>query len=642
MEAASIFGRDASDLRLPPSKTESIITVVGDTIPVTMEKIVKKVNEEIERGWLGPNTSCPYHPAHFTGQDCSFCYCPFFPCNDTTFGWELQGRHGPVWNCSDCLFIHRTPVVKFIYSEIERLGIKDAGDERFRDIFKEAKERFWKKGSALMVVGATSDAGKSVTVAAICRILHDRGYLVAPFKSQNMSLNSKVTRTGAEIAMIQVLQAKAAGITNPDAHMNPILLKPKGDAVSQVMVCGKPFADYDVDGYYNEFVPGPGIGIVKEHVEFLKDRYDCVVMEGAGSPAEINIYDKDIANMRAADIADANVILVVNVEWGGSFAYAIGTVDLMPEKDRKRIKGIILNNVRGDPSRLRPGADQLEEMTGIPVIGIVPHADVVLPSEDSEALRGVRKKGLGKSLIGVVKFPRMANFTDLDPLFLEDVSTVFIERPEDMKGVDALVLPGTKNTVSDLLWMEEKGIADEIRKFWKRIPIVGICGGYQMMGMTLDDSNGIEAGRPEVYKGLGFFDNVTRFGEYSKQIIQNEGVLAVGDGGEITGYELHMGISEVGEKQPLVMLSRFHADPVPEGSVREEDLTFGTYQHGIFDKPAFRKYFLSFVKHDGEPVDTSGTEDYDAILEENLSKLAKVFEDNMDVEKLIDIAGARE
>ena len=606
-----------------------------------MDKICKKVNEEMQRGWLGPNHQCPYHPAHFTGQDCSFCYCPFFPCNDKTFGWELQGRHGPVWNCSDCLFIHRTPVAKFIYSEIERLGIKDASDPRFADIFKDAKAKFWKKGKALMVVGATSDAGKSVTVAAICRILHDRGYLVAPFKSQNMSLNSKVTRSGAEIAMIQVLQAKAAGLTNPDAHMNPILLKPKGDTVSQVMVCGKPFADYDVDGYYNEFVPGPGIEIVKEHVEFLKDRYDCVVMEGAGSPAEINIYDKDIANMRAADIADANVILVVNVEWGGSFAYAIGTIELIPENDRKRIKGIILNNVRGDPSRLRPGADELERLTGVPVIGIIPHADVVLPSEDSEALRGVHKKGAGKCLIGVVKFPRMANFTDLDPLFLEDVSTVFVERPQDLQGVDALVMPGTKNTVSDLLWMKENGLFDAIKGLWKNIPIVGICGGYQMMGQSLDDSNGIEAGKSAVYEGFGFFDNTTKFDEYDKQIIQNEGKLAVGDGGEITGYELHMGLSEVNEK-PLILLDRFHADPLPEGSVREEELTFGTYQHGIFDKPAFRRYFLSFVKHEGSSIEFNETDDYDKVLEENLVKLAKVFGDNMDVDRLIDIAGVKE
>jgi adenosylcobyric acid synthase len=235
----------------------------------------------------------------------------------------------------------------------------------------------------------------------------------------------------------------------------------------------------------------------------------------------------------------------------------------------------------------------------------------------------------------------MANFTDLDPLFLEDVSTVFVEKPEDLEGVDAIVMPGTKNTVSDYLWMEEKGIADVIRGLWKKIPIVGICGGYQMMGRTMDDSLGVENGQKKVYEGLGFFDNVTTFGEYSKHIIQNEGKLAVGDHGYITGYELHMGESAVNEK-PLVMLDRFHADPVPEGSVREDELTFGTYQHGIFDKPAFRKYFLSFVKHEGRPVEMAEEKDYDSILEENLVKLAKVFEDNMDVERLIDIAGVRE
>ena len=175
-------------------------------------------------------------------------------------------------------------------------------------------------------------------MAAICRILHDRGFIVSPFKSQNMSLNSKVTRNGSEIAMIQTLQSKASGLKNPDHHMNPILLKPKKDTTSQVIVCWKPYADYDVDGYYNEFVPGTGREIVREHVDFLKQMYDFVIMEGAGSPAEINIYDKDIANMRAAEIADADVILVVNVEWGGSFAYAIGTVELLPEEDRKRVK----------------------------------------------------------------------------------------------------------------------------------------------------------------------------------------------------------------------------------------------------------------------------------------------------------------
>lgn len=608
-----------------------------------MDCIKKKVKEEMDRGWLGCNECCGYNPCHFHGQDCTFCYCPFYPCGDEDLGNNIVGKRGnDIWNCTDCLFIHRTEVCKFVCSEIERMGITEPKDPRFDGILKDAKERFWRPGRALMVVGATSDAGKSITVAAICRILRDRGYLVCPFKSQNMSLNSKVTRNGSEIAMIQTLQAKAAGLKNPDHHMNPILLKPKKDTTSQVIVCGKPYADYDVEAYYNEFVPGPGKDIVREHVDFLKKRYDFVIMEGAGSPAEINIYDKDIANMRAAEIADADVILVVNVDWGGAFAYALGTVELLPEEDRRRLKGIIFNNMRGNPDNIRPGLEELERLVGIPVIGVVPHADVVLPNEDSESLRGLRTKGEGKSLIGVVKFPRIANFTDLDPLFLEDVSVVFAERPEDLEGVDAVVLPGTKNTVMDYLWMESNGMADAIRSLHGKVPIMGICGGYQMMGRTIDDSKGIEGGEPRVLDGLGLLDNVTVFGEYKKRIVQDRGRMLVGDRGEITGYELHMGMSRTNEAPLFLIDGNFGEEPMEEGCVREDEMVFGTYLHGIFDRPAFRRYFLSFVKHDGESVDTTETRDYDDIVEDNIGILARVFEENLDMDRLLDILGVGE
>ena len=588
-----------------------------------MDCIKKKVNEELKAGWIGPNRSCDYHPSHFEGQDCTFCYCPFYPCEDTDLGDFIVGRRGNrIWNCSDCLFIHRTPVVKFVLSEIERLGITEAGDPRFPEVLASAKERFYRPGRALMVVGAT----------------------VAPFKSQNMSLNSKVTRSGSEIAMIQTLQAKAAGLKNPDAHMNPILLKPKGDTTSQVMVLGQPYGDYDVTDYYGKFVPGPGREIVRENVDFLKGRYDFVIMEGAGSPAEINIYDRDIANMGAAVIADADVVLVVNVEWGGSFAYALGTIELIPEQDRKRIKGVIFNNLRGKSDSFRSAIPEFERISGVPVIGVVPHADVVLPSEDSEALRGIRGKGEGRCLVGVVKFPRIANFTDLDPLFLEDVSVVFVEKASDLDGVDAVVLPGTKNTINDLRWMDERGISDRLRELRGKVPIVGICGGYQMMGATLDDSQGIEGGvQGHVAQGLGFFDNVTTFGEYSKRIVNNTAEMLVGEGGEVTGYELHMGVTDVHEKPLFRMINRFGPDAgEEEGSVREDEMLFGTYQHGIFDKMPFRKYFLSFVSHDGERPDTSDVRDYDDIIEENIDRLADVFEENLDIPALLGILGVSE
>ena len=609
-----------------------------------MDCIKKKVNEELKAGWIGPNLQCDYHPSHFTGQDCTFCYCPFYPCEDTDLGDFIVGRRGQrIWNCSDCLFIHRTPVVKYVLSEVERLGITEAGDPRFADILASAKSKFYRKGRALMVVGATSDAGKSVTVAALCRILHRRGFLVAPFKSQNMSLNSKVTRSGSEIAMIQTLQAKAAGLKNPDAHMNPILLKPKGDTVSQVMVLGQPYGDYNVTDYYGEFVPGPGREIVRENIDFLKGRYDFVIMEGAGSPAEINIYDRDIANMGAAVIADADVILVVNVEWGGSFAYALGTMELIPEQDRKRIKGVIFNNLRGKPDGFKSAIPEFERISGIPVLGVVPHADVTLPSEDSEALRGVRGKGEGKCIVGVIRFPRIANFTDLDPLFLEDVSVRFVEKPSDLDGVDAVVLPGTKNTVNDLKWMDERGISDRIRGLRGKVPIVGICGGYQMMGSVLDDSRGIEGGvLGTVMQGLGLFGNRTEFGEYSKRIVNNTAEMLVGDGGEVTGYELHMGTTEVAEKPLFEIKNLFTKDRQLEGSVREDEMLFGTYFHGVFDRMPFRKYFLSFVTHDGEKVDTSDTRDYDDIVEDNIERLADVFEENLDMDAVLRILGVGE
>ena len=348
--------------------------------------------------------------------------------------------------------------------------------------------------------------------------------------------------------------------------------------------------------------------------------------------------------MGAAVIADADVVLVVNVEWGGSFAYALGTIELIPEQDRKRIKGVIFNNLRGKSDSFRSAIPEFERVSGVPVIGVVPHADVVLPSEDSEALRGIRGKGEGRCLVGVVKFPRIANFTDLDPLFLEDVSVVFVEKASDLDGVDAVVLPGTKNTINDLRWMDERGISDRLRELRGKVPIVGICGGYQMMGATLDDSQGIEGGvQGHVAQGLGFFDNVTTFGEYSKRIVNNTAEMLVGEGGEVTGYELHMGVTDVHEKPLFRMINRFGPDAgEEEGSVREDEMLFGTYQHGIFDKMPFRKYFLSFVSHDGEMPDTSDVRDYDDIIEENIDRLADVFEENLDIPALLGILGVSE
>lgn len=598
----------------------------------TVKCIRNKVIEEFEKGWIGSNTLCEYHPCHYKGQDCTYCYCPFYPCNDPTFGKNLKSKRGnDVWDCSSCLFIHRQDVCRFVSSEVKRLGITVPEDDRLPGIFEEAKRRFFRPGKAIMVLGATSDAGKSLTVAALCRIISDMGYTVTPLKTQNMSLNSVVTHDGSEIAMIQGLQSKAAGIKRLDHHINPVLLKPRGNTISQVMVNGKPFGDYNVSDYYSKFVPGPGVNAVRESIEYLKNRYDYVVIEGAGSPAEINIYDRDIANMRAAEMADADCILVVNTAWGGSFAYAVGTIELLQEKDRKRIKGIIFNNLYGDPSGFRKGADELEKMLGIPVLGIIPHLDLTLPNEDSEFFRTNSSLGSGKTKVAVIRLPKISNFTDIDPLYMEDVTVKFADRPEDLEGCDAIVIPGTKNTIADMQWMRSSGMADAILKRKGKVPIAGICGGYQMMGRLLVDKNGIENGAPAEVEGLGLFNNVTRWDGYTKNVRQTCGTL-LPVGGDVFGYEIHMGETDVSE-DPLFKIDEFKGSRM-EGSLNEKEMLFGTYMHGVFDKPAFRRYFLSFA---GVSGNGSKVKDYSDKVEENIQKLADGFKNSMDMEAFVKI-----
>lgn len=605
-----------------------------------MDCIKAQIAKELAAGNIGSNRECPYNPCHFTGQNCSFCYCPFYPCEDPDLGYSVKDRRGrDVWSCEDCLFIHRNDVAAFTMQKAKELGL-EAGDPRFRtEILPEAKKRFFRMGRAIMVVGATSDAGKSVTVAAICRILHRRGYIVAPFKSQNMSLNSKVTPKGAEIAMIQVLQAQAAGLKNANEHMNPILMKPKGNSISQVIVEGKPVGDFTASEYYSKFIPGEGKEAVRRNVEFLKKRCDYVVMEGAGSPAEINIYDREIANMKAAEIADADCLLVVNVKWGGSFAYALGTVKLIPEEDRKRIKGIILNNIEGKTDSFRKGAEQLEELCGIPVIGIIPHLDVALPSEDSEAFRSGGSRGHGSAVIAVIKFPRIANFTDIDPLCAEDATVIFAETPAEVLSADAVILPGTKNTVDDLQWMKDTGICDALKQVKGKVPILGICGGYQMMGRMLHDPNGIEGKRAGDWEGLGFFANESYWKDYAKVVRRDRAEIIEG-GGDVEGYEIHMGLTDVKE-QPLFRITSRGREGETEGSVRKDEMLFGTYLHGVLDRPAFRRMFMSLIRHDGKkPADEPAVE-YDDIIEQSIEKLADGFEANMDMDRFLEFAGAK-
>ena len=592
---------------------------------------LKKVKEEIGKGWTGPNPDCEYGPCHYFGQDCTYCFCPFHPCGDPELGEEITTPRGKYWSCLYCHLIHRTEVCRHIASRIKELGIEEPTDKRLRGILDEAKKRFMVPGKAIMVVGATSDAGKSITAAALCRIISRKGYSVAPMKTQNMSLNSMVTSDGSEIASIQMMQAKAARIRHPDHNINPILLKPMKGRNTQAIVNGKHFKDFDVNSYYEKFVPTAGTDAVRTAVRTQKMRYEYVVMEGAGSPAEINIYDKDIANMRAAEIADADCILVVNMQWGGGFAYALGTVELLSPEDRKRMKGIILNNMHGDASSLKEGIRELEGMLGIPVLGVIPHIRMPMPREDSMDIRDTVAAGVR---ISVIKLPRMANFTDIDPLYHENVSVRYTDDPNDLKETDMIIIPGTKDTMDGIRWMRSAGMDRAVKEMKGKVPIIGICGGYQLMCGTLSDPEGIEGGAASATDGLGLFDATTQWTRNGGKRSKVKGTFAVA-GGEIQGYEIHAGETLTYEK-PLFVL-RQNDGTVNEGSARPADKLFGTYVHGLFDEPPFRRYILKMT---GRYVPSKYSDiSYDKILDGTLDELADVFERSLDMEKFDRILG---
>ncbi|MDR0335024.1 MAG: cobyric acid synthase [Methanomassiliicoccaceae archaeon] len=586
---------------------------------------LKKVKEEIDRGWTGPNPECEYGPCHYAGQDCTYCFCPFHPCGDTELGEEITTSKGKYWSCLYCHLMHRTPVCRYIASRIEELRIEDPADSRLRGLLDEAKERFMVPGKAIMVVGATSDAGKSITAAAICRIISRKGFSVAPMKTQNMSLNSMITSDGSEVASIQIMQAKAARMRHPDHNINPILLKPMKGRNTQAIVNGKHFKDFDVNSYYEKFVPTAGTDAVRNAVRTQKMRYEYVVMEGAGSPAEINIYDKDIANMRAAEIADADCILVVNMQWGGGFAYALGTVELLSPEDRKRMKGIILNNMHGDPSSLNAGIRELESILGIPVLGVIPNIKMPMPKEDSMTMQNTAAPGVR---IIVIKLPRMANFTDIDPLYHENVSVRYTADPNDLKDADIIIIPGTKDTMDALRWMRSCGMDKAITERKGTVPIVGLCGGYQLMCAALRDPDGIESdGVPEA-EGLKLFDAVTEWKAGGGKRKKVKGALAA-NGGDIQGYELHAGTT-VTHEEPLFILREGDVT-VNEGSARIADKLFGTYVHGLFDEPAFRVHLLKMT---GKFLPSKYSDvPYDRILDGTLDELADVFERSLNMKE---------
>ena len=432
------------------------------------------------------------------------------------------------------------------------------------------------RAKCIMVQGTMSGAGKSLLCTALCRIFAQDGYRVAPFKSQNMALNSFVTRDGLEMGRAQVVQAQAAGI-EPDVRMNPILLKPSSDVGSQVIVNGEVRGQMPAAAYFKlkkSLIPD-----ILAAYDSLAEEVDIIVIEGAGSPAEINLKADDIVNMGLAKLVDAPVLLAGDIDRGGVFAQLYGTVELLEPAERARIKGLVINKFRGDAAILKPGLTMLEEKTHLPVLGVVPYLRVDIEDEDSLSSRLESNTAVKPLDAAILRLPHISNFTDFMPLEQHPLLSVrYVQSPRQLGAPDVVILPGTKNTIDDLLWLRQCGLETALLKLAaKGTPVLGVCGGYQMLGQTLDDPTGSESGRPQTLRGLGLLPTRTVFSE-QKRRAQVKATVAAAPfaGAELEGYEIHTGVTEA-EGEPFA----HYPDGGREGCVQGN--VFGTYLHGLFD-----------------------------------------------------------
>ena len=488
----------------------------------------------------------------------------------------------------------------------------------------------------IMVQGTCSNAGKSLLCAALCRIFRQDGYRVAPFKSQNMALNSFITAGGGEMGRAQVVQAEAAGIA-PDVRMNPILLKPTSDIGSQVIVLGKAQGNRTAREYWGskrKLLP-----VIRQAFDSLAAEYDIIVIEGAGSPAEINLKQDDIVNMGLAKLVNAPVLLVGDIDRGGVFAALYGTVMLLEEEERARIRGLVINKFRGDVSILRPGLSQLETLTGKPVVGVVPYGQFDIDEEDSLSARLDAGSVPALLRIAAVRLPRLSNFTDLFALErVPGVAVCYVSRPAELEGADLIVLPGTKSTLADLRWLRESGMEAQILKQHAAgTPVFGICGGYQMMGETLSDPAQTEGGGEMRGMGLLPVDTVFRT---EKTTVQAEGVFdavsglfAPLSGLNVQGYEIHMGeTTRRNGAAPLMRLTRTDGTKTADGCQAEN--AYGTYLHGVFDAPGVALRMMQAladrygVQLDGAVQDTA------AYREQQYDLLANTVRQALDMEQI--------
>ncbi|MDV0447108.1 Cobyric acid synthase [Methanosarcinaceae archaeon Ag5] len=499
----------------------------------------------------------------------------------------------------------------------------------------------------LLVLGTSSDAGKSSIVTAICKILSEN-YKVAPFKAQNMSLNSWVSKDGKEISFAQVIQAWAAG-AEPIPEMNPVVLKPKGDSISQVVVLGEHYADRTAGNYYESI--DEMFQILNRALSKLEENFDVIVMEGAGGAAEINLYDRDIVNIGTARLTNAPIILVGDIERGGVFASLYGTIALLPEDVRKNVKGFVINKFRGDPAILKPGLDQLEEMTGIPVLGVMPYFKLRIPSEDSmsfheKAGSGAipeEKKGRGQKTgleIAVIQLPKISHFNDFE--ILESEALVRYVQPEDPlknsgKCPDLIIIPGSGTPLQDLKALKESGMMEQILELRKECscPIIGVGEGYQLLGKTLKDPSGNKVA------GFGLLDCDTvyemeeGYSEKPERIMTvinskagvNTGLLKEVSGMTVEGFFAHSG--KTNTKAPI-----FGDD----GAVSTDGMVLGTFMHGLFDNKAFRKALLKYL---AARKGIQYVEEEDFTVQDGFAELADVFEKNVDMEAIYKIMGLK-
>lgn len=448
---------------------------------------------------------------------------------------------------------------------------------------------------AIMVVGTTSHAGKSFLTTAICRILSRRGWQVTPFKGQNMALNAYVTLSGGEMGYAQAVQAWAAGIT-PRVEMNPILLKPQGNMTSQVIIQGKAIGVTNAADYYEKYFD-LGWQAITSSLQRLATEFDMVVCEGAGSPAEINLKHRDLTNMRVAKHLKAATLLVVDIDRGGAFAHVVGTLALLEPEERALIKGIIINKFRGQRSLLDSGITWLESYTGIPVVGVIPWTELSLPAEDSLSLLEYRsKKTQTETKISIIRNPRISNFTDFDPLDAETtVAMKYVDLKDDLGYPDAVILPGTKTTISDLKALHESGMAAQLKDYIKAGGVIlGICGGYQMLGQQVLDPHHLEGEEAE-YPGLNVLPLLTTI--TAEKITRTRLVSSTfpQKGLPVTGYEIHQGVSKMIESNKEQFLPLF--DDASLGIVNESQSIWGCYLHGVFDNGPWRRTWLNHLRH---------------------------------------------